>query len=257
MEKRIVELGVGELAREAKVSVRTLHHYHGIGLLKPAHVGRNGYRSYGRAEMLRLQEILFYRAVGMGLSEIAALLAGKDDALVRLARHRVRLTVEIARATAMLDALDRTIAELKGDRTLANDSLYQPFPPEKQAEYEAWLIQTYGGDVPAQIAEARQRHAAAPGAMAAQLAELQEIEAALVAAFRTDDANGALDKVLALHRDWVAAMWGRACDAAAYAGLADLYASHPDFVARYERLAPEFSAWLRVAMKGHAARSGS
>ena len=52
---------VKELARLSGVTVRTLHHYDEIGLLKPALVGENRYRYYGREELLRLQDILFHR----------------------------------------------------------------------------------------------------------------------------------------------------------------------------------------------------
>jgi hypothetical protein len=52
----------------------------------------------------------------------------------------------------------------------------------------------------------------------------------------------------------MARLWGKPCPAEGYHGLADLYLSHPDFVARYERLAPQFSQWLPDAMKAHAER---
>jgi hypothetical protein len=52
----------------------------------------------------------------------------------------------------------------------------------------------------------------------------------------------------------MAKLWGKPCPAEGITGLADLYLSHPDFVARYERLAPGFSQWLPTAMKAHAAR---
>lgn len=71
MERRIdmssdrAEYTVGQLAKLAGVSVRTLHHYDDLGLLRPAHVASNGYRLYRRAEAERLQDILFYRAAAM------------------------------------------------------------------------------------------------------------------------------------------------------------------------------------------------
>jgi hypothetical protein len=49
-------------------------------------------------------------------------------------------------------------------------------------------------------------------------------------------------------------MWGRDCTADGFAGLADMYTSHPDFVARNERLSPKCSGWLPAAMKVHADR---
>ncbi|HSX57272.1 MAG TPA: MerR family transcriptional regulator, partial [Sphingomonas sp.] len=63
---------VRQVAKAARISVRTLHHYDAIGLLKPAHVGNNGYRYYGRTELLRLQQILFYRELGLPLGEIGS-----------------------------------------------------------------------------------------------------------------------------------------------------------------------------------------
>ncbi len=65
---------VKQLARDSGVSVRTLHHYDEIGLLKPATVGDNGYRYYGRDEFLRLQQILFHKELGFALAEITTIL---------------------------------------------------------------------------------------------------------------------------------------------------------------------------------------
>ncbi len=256
MDKRIVELRVGELARQAKVSVRTLHHYDEIGLLKPAVVGANGYRLYRRAEMLRLQEILFYRDMGMALAEIAALIAGERDALARLARHRQRLAAQVARSADMLATLDRTIAELKGEMTMTHENLYRPFQPEKQQEYEAWLIKTYGDDMPQQIARSQSKVAAMTDWMQEDwLKRLQEVEARLVALYEaaTDPSAPEADAAVAAHRDLVGEMSDVAFSAKAYLGMADLYESHPDFIARYEQLSRGFSAWLPAAMRAHAA----
>src|SRR5690606_40938884 len=73
------------------------------------------------------------------------------------------------------------------------------------------------------------------------LRELAEIEAHLAEGCRRGmpPDSPALGPVLERHRAWVGYMWDRPCAPAAYAGLADLYLAHPDFVARYERLKPE------------------
>ena len=63
-------LTVRQVARVSGVSIRTLHHYDQIGLLKPARVGANGYRLYGRAELLRLQQILLHRELEFPLDSI-------------------------------------------------------------------------------------------------------------------------------------------------------------------------------------------
>src|SRR3954466_5289569 len=99
---------VKQLARLSGVSVRTLHHYDEIGLLKPASVGANGYRYYGREELLRLQRILFHRELGVPLGSIAELLdLEEDDQVGVLLQHRARLTTEHERYRMLIETIDR------------------------------------------------------------------------------------------------------------------------------------------------------
>jgi hypothetical protein len=107
------------------------------------------------------------------------------------------------------------------------------------------------------VERSRKRRAATTEAgHAALMAELQSVEEALAEGLRRgiDPASDAVDGLIVRHRTWVAAMWDKPCDPEAYAGLADLYLSHPDFVARYERIEPGFASFLAAAMKAHAAK---
>ena len=254
MDTRIEEHSVGQLAKAAGVSVRLLHHYDAIGLLTPAHVASNGYRIYRRAEALRLQEILFYRAAGIPLREIKLLLA-EASPRARLIQHRQRLVQGLADQAAALATLDRTIAHLAGDDPMTLNDLYKPFTADKQAEYEAWLTATYGDEMAAAIAQAQAAAADDPDRYgSAAMAELRPIETALVAAFENGTSPQSAD--LAAHQRWVGKMWGAPCDAAAYAKLSELYLAHPDFIARYEALSQGFSQWLTTAMVAWAARGG-
>ena len=70
----MTKYSVKQLSELAGVTVRTLHHYDRIGLLSPAQRSESGYRYYGRAELLRLQQILFYRELGFRLQEIGDIL---------------------------------------------------------------------------------------------------------------------------------------------------------------------------------------
>lgn len=251
------ELTVKQLAAISGVTVRTLHHYDEIGLLKPASVGANGYRYYGRAELLRLQRILFHRELGVPLNGIAELLELEgDDQVGVLLRHRQKLEAEGARLAVLIDTIDRTIASIKGESSMSNADLYKGFSAEKQAEYEAWLIEKYGEPMRENIARSRKSYERlAQDEQAALMAELQQVEEALAEACRReiDPASKAVDALVRRHRSWVAAMWDKPCPPEAYAGLADLYLSHPDFGARFEKIAPGFTAYLARAMKVHAA----
>lgn len=252
------ELTVKQLAAISGVTVRTLHHYDEIGLLTPAHVGANGYRYYGRAELIRLQRILFHRELGVPLGEIAELLAleGEDQVGV-LMRHRERLEAERARFRILIETIDRTVASIKGETHMSNTDLYQGFSAEKQADYEAWLVERYGASMQERLDLSRKAVAKMSEAEQAALMDtLKDIETGLVEGMKRgiDPAAEPVDRMIARHRAWVAVAWDKPCPPDAYAGLADMYLSHPDFVARYEALGPGFAVWLTDAMKAHAIR---
>lgn len=252
-------LTVRGLARLSGVSVRTLHHYDRCGLLRPARIGANGYRWYGEAEFLRLQQILLHRELGFSLRDIAAVLDAADAPRIEtLRRQRATVAQALERQQTLLATLDRTIAWLEGEAAMKTQELFEGFESPKQAEYEAWLVEEKGPPMRAGI-EASRAHLKRqdPQVIQARMAELAALEAALAAECRagTPSDSPSLSTLLERHREWVAFMWGRECPPAAHANLADLYVGHPDFVARYEQLAPGFARFLADAMKANAARA--
>jgi hypothetical protein len=137
--------------------------------------------------------------------------------------------------------------------------LYRGFAPEKQAEYEDWLVDRFGGNMRERIEENKAKVAAlGPEGMAARLAEGEAAGVALANAFKSgaapdDPANAPL---LKRHHAWIATMWERVCPPEAYAGLADLYLAHPDFRVNFDKNGEGFTDWLVAAMKAYAARGG-
>jgi DNA-binding transcriptional MerR regulator len=252
------DLTVKQLAAISGVTVRTLHHYDEIGLLKPAYVGENGYRYYGRQEFMRLQRILFHRELGVPLNEISELLDMEgDDQIGALLRHRERLVAEQTRFSQLIETIDRTVAEIKGENRMTNADLYKGFSPEKQAEYEAWLIERYGERIRENVERSRKAVAKMTEAERdAQMQELKSLEQGLAEGLRRGVApeSSALDPLLERHRAWVGQMWDRPCTREAYGGLADIYLAHPDFRARYGSVEPGFTDYLTRAMKAYAAR---
>lgn len=249
---------VKEVAKLANVSVRALHHYDSIGLLRPAYIGENRYRYYGDTELLRLQQILFYREFGVPLAEIAAYLDAPDfDHVAALNTHRRRLELEAERYHQLIRTIDRTIARLTGEQTMPNEDLYKGFSPEKQREHERWLIDQYRPAMEQYIATAKDHLSEqAPEVMDGRMAELAEIEHALAKHFKAGvhPTSEDLYELLERHRAWIASMWGRPCEPNAYAGMADLYESHPDFEKRFETIAVGFTEFLTTAMRAHAQR---
>ena len=136
---------VGEVAKLSGVSIRTLRHYDELGLLKPADVGPNGYRYYGREELLRLQQILFHKALGFGLEEIARVLDAPDfDRAAALRAHRAKLMAQARRFRQLVRTIDETLAALNGDGTMDEKRMYRGFDPEEAARNEAWVVERYG-----------------------------------------------------------------------------------------------------------------
>ena len=240
---------VKQLAHLAGISVRALHHYDDIGLLKPAFTGENRYRYYGPEELLRLQQILIHRELGVPLSDIAAILDKPGfDRLAALQLQRQRLQEQAERFATMVETIDRTIAKLQGDRAMTDAQLYSGLvSPDKQGDYHRWLVDRFGPQADRQIRQS-QGDQAEPAVF---MAELREIEEALAEAMGrgVPPQSGMLDGLIERHRNWVGARWNGPVSHDAYRGLAEMYAEHPDFVARYEQITSGFTEYLTSAMQ--------
>ncbi|WP_405444760.1 methyltransferase domain-containing protein [Streptomyces erythrochromogenes] len=133
---------VGRVAELAGVSVRTLHHYDHIGLVRPSARNPAGYRAYAAGDVERLREVLAYRRLGFGLREIAELVGDPStDAVAHLRRLRGVLLERRERADAMVAAIDRELsARAKGLKVT---------PEEQLGMLGARLYDAIGGAYPA------------------------------------------------------------------------------------------------------------
>ncbi|QVN19057.1 MerR family transcriptional regulator [Burkholderia pyrrocinia] len=99
-----MRLKVGELAKRSGLTVRTLHHYHAIGLLTPSARADNGYRLYDRHDIARLHQIQALRRFGMSLTEIGDYLNQPGTPLVDLVAKQIALLDRQLAQTAQLRA---------------------------------------------------------------------------------------------------------------------------------------------------------
>jgi DNA-binding transcriptional MerR regulator len=149
---------VKQVARMSGVSVRTLHHYDETGLLKPASYASNGYRLYEEPQLLRLQQILFYRELGVELQRIKQLLGqAEHNRIAALESHRKALQGKLVRTRTLIETLDHTIEHLKGKRNMNTKEMFLGFSPEEQARHERYLVERYGERMRESIAQSKTR----------------------------------------------------------------------------------------------------
>ena len=136
---RIKFFTVGQLAERSGTTVRTLHYYDEIGLLSPSMRSGSGRRLYDRDSVLRLQQILTYRTLGLALEEIARLLDDPAfDRRAALLAQRQAVTDQIAQSEALIRSIDEALAliERKTRKDMDMTTLFGGFDPS-QFEDEA------------------------------------------------------------------------------------------------------------------------
>jgi DNA-binding transcriptional MerR regulator len=240
-----------QLAQLAGVSVRTLHHYDRVGLLRPAVRTEARYRHYGPPELQRLQQILFYRELDFSLEEIRGLLEEPDfDLLGALQGQRRALLARRDRLTVLLGTLDNTISQLKGERTvLTNEELYAGFPRDEAEAYRREVVARYG----AATIEASEQHLRqlGPNGLQALIAEQKAIGRAFQEHLGQDAHSPAVQQLVARHYANIVGFWGTAVPAdqrlETYRGLAQLYLDDPRYTAGPEQ--PAYAALLSAAMR--------
>ncbi|MBT2469935.1 MerR family transcriptional regulator [Streptomyces sp. ISL-66] len=132
---------ISEVARMSGVTARTLRHYDETGLLPPARIGANGHRYYEEPQLLRLQQILVLRALGVGLPEIGRILSQQVDQVDALRGHHQRLLAERDRLDTLAGTVSHTIAELEQSRKDGNpmtinrpENLFEGVAPSQYEE---------------------------------------------------------------------------------------------------------------------------
>jgi DNA-binding transcriptional MerR regulator len=127
-EAKSMAYTVKQLAVMSGVTVRTLHFYDEMALLKPAYTKANGYRMYEEPQLLMLQQILFYRELGFELKRINEILSQREfEKIAALKSHRQVLERNFTRTRTLIETIDKTISHLKGARKMKSEELFIGF----------------------------------------------------------------------------------------------------------------------------------
>lgn len=246
-----VNYAVKQLAKLAGVSVRTLHLYDQIGLLKPYIRTVSRYRHYGEKELLRLQQIMFYKELDFPLKEIIRILDDPGfDLLQALEGHRVALQARRDRLDVLLNTVNKTVNNLK-NKTMQNyEELYEGMPRDEAAAYRKEAIEKWGEDTVVRSEKA--------------LLEMPKLDIETLKADQKDinkklrelaDKAPNSDEVqlqIGRHYANIRSFWGVSdptdLKAAQYKGLAELYVSDDRYTAENGKPNPQFATFMRNAM---------
>lgn len=243
---------VKEVSRLSGVSVRTLHYYDGIDLLKPSYVGENGYRYYDEQQLLRLQQIMFYREMDMPLKQIREALDQEQElgTLKLLRQHRQRLLNKAHHLHNLIYTIDYTIAHLEGDAQMPPEKLYEGFDKEKQEKYEQDIIARYGEDSTDLILESKEKMQqwSKQDYLDSQQ-ELEKINKQMTEILEAGHSPESEQTQTAIrtHFNFIRRFYTPTKEV--YSGLGDLYVEHPDFRKLYDSYHPQLAEFFRDAMK--------
>jgi DNA-binding transcriptional MerR regulator len=251
-----MEYTVKQLGDLAGVSGRTLRYYDQIDLLKPAWVSAAGYRMYGPKEVKRLQQILFFRELGVDLETIRELIdAPGFDEKQALLRHRERLLERKRQLDLLLENVERTLAALEGGTAMSDKERFMGFKEKLVRENE----EKYGQEARERWGDAAfdASNAKVLGLTEEKYAELEslsrEIIESLAAAVGKEDPAGAEGQRIAdLHRRWLCFFWPE-YSKEAHLGVAEMYVADERFTAYYDNQAGQGAAqFLRDAIAAYA-----
>jgi len=237
---------VKQLSDLAGVTPRTLHHYDQIGLLKPSRIGDNGYRYYEEESLLRLQQILFYRELGLSLEDIKKIMGRRGfDVLSALESHKVEIGKRIMRLNRLVETVDNTISYLKGQKEMSEKQIFSGFTPEEEEKYAREAEQMYD---PETVRESNRKWKAyGKEKQQAILAEGKQIYLEMVAAMPKGADSAEVQALVERWRKNMDYFWTPNLDQ--LVGLAEMYKNDPRFKANYDAMNPKLAEFMLEAVK--------
>jgi len=247
-----VEYSINKLAKLAGVTTRTLRYYDELGLLSPQRTSSNRYRVYGQQEVDLLQQILFYRELGVQLDEIKNIVWSKSyDGLAALQDHLLALKAKKGQIELLIANVEKTIAASKGEIKMSDKEKFEGFKQKMIEENE----QRYGKEIRERFGDAviDASNAKMMRLTSAQYENMQKlshrINDSLKAAFEQGDPSSELaQQVCALHKEWLGYYWNH-YSKEAHLGLAQAYVADSRFKKYYDDIEEGCAEFLLEALQ--------
>lgn len=244
---------VNMMAKIAGVSIRTLHYYDKIGLLKPSGVRKNGYRYYGEKELAKLQQILFFRELEFPLADIAWMVnAPNFNAQKALKDQKKLLELKRKRIENLLTTIEKT---LKGGETMTTYDMFGSFDQDTLDKYKEEAKARWGNTDAWKQSQRRTKgwtktdyaRIAKKGAeWTKKLAELRDKGCA------ADSPE--IQEMIDQHYNGLRTFYEPNYEM--YKGLGQMYVDDPRFSAYYEKFGKGLAVFMRDAMCCYADKRG-
>lgn len=238
---------INQLAKLANVSVRTLHYYDEIGLLKPSRVAKNGYRYYEKPELLRLQQILFYRELDFPLEEIKKILDSPDFNILDALHEQKRLLIlKGKKINKIIFTINKTINHMNKNNNMPDEELYDPFKDNDVKKYQPEAKLRWG-DTQAY----KESMAKVKTMTKAKMAKLKEDSRAftqkLAESMDKGPDNKEVQALIAEHYKSICFFYD--CPYEMYRNLGRMYVNDPRFAAYYDKFRPGLANFMREAIE--------
>jgi len=241
---------VKQLAKLSGVTVRALHHYDEIGLLKPSHRTDAGYRLYEEKDLMRLQQILIYREMDFALEDVKQILDDPDfDLAASLHDQKQYLLQQQERYQQLIKTIDKTLSKITGDELVTDAELYEGISPEDRERWDREAKEQYGDMYEMSQKKVRQMTKSQWAAVKELAAEVNR---GMIALQGRDPTDPEVQAVIAKHHAWIETFYP--CSAEIYRGLSNLYVEHPEFRAHYDQQSAGLAEFMSAAMKVYAER---
>ncbi|OII64097.1 MerR family transcriptional regulator [Streptomyces sp. CC53] len=246
---------VGQVAGFAGVTVRTLHHYDEIGLLRPSGRSASGHRRYEDEDLDRLQQILFYRELGFPLDQVTALLDDPDaDPQEHLRRQHRLLTARIDELQKMAEAVEHALEARKMGINLTPEEKFEVFGDHDPDQYAEETEQRWGGTDA--YKESQRRTSRYTKEDWQRVQDEAKDWGARYAALMEDGEEPTSERAMDMaeeHRQSIN-RWYYECPYAMQRCLADMYVEDERFKAFYDAMRPGLAEHLRAAIHANADR---
>jgi DNA-binding transcriptional MerR regulator len=242
---------VKQVAKMSGVSVRSLHLYDEIGLLKPAQRSDAGYRFYGETELLRLQQILFFKELGFPLAQVKQVLEQPEFELLKALEWQKKAFLERrAQMEQVLQTIDQTILHLKNKGVMSNvEWLYRGISKEQAEAWRKEASEKWGDAVEK---SEKSLNDLSQAKLEELVAEQKAVGEGLFQLRHLDPQSSDVQAMLVRHYQVIRAFWGTTGhsdkQAAAYAGLGNLFLADERYTTVDGVPQPEFARFLQAAM---------